>query len=71
MTGNTKGGGPPKLSIKDKLTITLKYYRERRAMESAGAEYGVSKSAVCESIQCTLKRDKPFKAYPCGKSGVL
>jgi hypothetical protein len=59
-----KGGSPPKLSVKDKLTITLKYYREYRTMESVGAEYGVSKSTVCESIQWaedTLSRDKTFK----------
>jgi hypothetical protein len=45
------GGAPPKLSVKDKLTITLKYLREYRTMESIGADYGVTKSTVCESIQ--------------------
>jgi predicted DNA-binding protein YlxM (UPF0122 family) len=44
-------GSPPQLTVEDKLYITLKYLREYRTMESIGAEYGVGKSAVCESIQ--------------------
>jgi hypothetical protein len=58
------GGSPPKLAVKDKLTVTLKYLREYRTMESIGADYGVSKSTVCESIQWvenTLAKDKTFK----------
>ena len=58
------GGSPPKLAVEDKLTITLKYLREYRTMESIGADYGVSKSTVCESIQWvenTLAEDKTFK----------
>jgi len=58
------GGSPPKLTVKDKLTVTLKYLREYRTMESIGADYGVSKSTVCESIQWvenTLTEDKTFK----------
>jgi hypothetical protein len=58
------GGSPPKLSVADKLTITLKYLREYRTMESIGADYGVSKSTVCETIQWvenTLAKDKTFK----------
>jgi hypothetical protein len=58
------GGSPPKLTVKDKLTATLKYLREYRTMESIGADYGVSKSTVCESIQWvenTLNKDKTFK----------
>jgi hypothetical protein len=42
-----KGGSPAKLSLEDKLTMTLKYYREYRTMESIGADYGVSKSTIC------------------------
>ncbi|GHV08211.1 hypothetical protein FACS189485_19450 [Spirochaetia bacterium] len=60
---HTYGGSPPKLSIGDKLKITLKYLREYRTMESIGVDYGVSKSTVCETIQWvedTLKRDKTF-----------
>jgi hypothetical protein len=58
------GGSPPKLSVGDKLEITLKYLREYRTMESIGNDYGVSKSTVCESIQWvedTLVKDKTFK----------
>jgi hypothetical protein len=58
------GGSPPKLTVEDKLTVTLKYLREYRTMESIGADYCVSKSTVCESIQWvedTLIKDKTFK----------
>ena len=59
-----KGGKPPTLSVEDKLYITLKYLREYRTMESIGTEYGVVKSAVCESIRWvedTLAKDKTFR----------
>ncbi|GHV10323.1 transposase [Spirochaetia bacterium] len=59
-----KGGKPPRLTVEDKLYITLKYLREYRTMESIGAEYGVGRSAVCESIQWvedTLAKDKTFR----------
>jgi hypothetical protein len=59
-----KGGSPPKLTVKDKLTAALKYLREYRTMESIGADYIVSKSTICESIQWvenTLAKDKTFK----------
>ena len=59
-----KGGSPPKLSVEDKLMVTLKYLREYRTMEHIGYDYGVSKSTVCESIQWvenTLKKDSAFK----------
>jgi predicted DNA-binding protein YlxM (UPF0122 family) len=59
-----KGGSPPKLTVKDKLTVTLKYLREYRTMESIGADYSVSKSTICESIQwveSTLAKNKTFK----------
>jgi len=58
------GGSPTKLSVEDKLVVTLKYLREYRTMESIGADYGVSKSTVCESIQWvenTLLKDKTFR----------
>jgi len=58
------GGAPPKLSVKDKLTVTLKYLREYRTMESIAFDYGVRKSTVCESIQWvenTLEKDTTFK----------
>ena len=58
------GGAPPKLTVEDKLTVTLKYLREYRTMESIGVDYGVRKSTVCESIQWvenTLVKNKTFK----------
>jgi len=59
-----KGGGPPKMSVEDKLYAALKYLREYRTMESIGGDYGVSKSTICESIQWvenTLTKDGTFK----------
>jgi predicted DNA-binding protein YlxM (UPF0122 family) len=58
-----KGGKPPKLTVKDKLYITLKYPREYRTMDSIAAEYGVCKGTVCLSIQRvedTLVKDGTF-----------
>jgi len=58
------GGAPPILTVEDKLVVMLKYLREYRTMESIGADYGVSKSTICESIQWvenTLIKDKTFK----------
>jgi hypothetical protein len=46
-----KGGKPPKLTVEDKLHITLKYLREYRTMDSIAAEYGVCKGTICLSIQ--------------------
>jgi hypothetical protein len=46
-----KGGKPLKLTVKDKLDITLKYVREYRTMDSIAAEYGVCKGTGCLSIQ--------------------
>jgi hypothetical protein len=45
------GGRPVKLSVENRLMVTLKYLREYRTMEHIGADYGVSKSTVCEAIQ--------------------
>ena len=59
-----KGGGPPKMSVENKLYATLKYLREYRTMEHIGGDYGVSKSTICESIQWvenTLTADGTFK----------
>jgi hypothetical protein len=58
-----KGGKPPKLTVKDKLYITLKYLREYRTMDSIAVEYGVCKGTVCLSIQWvedTLVKDGAF-----------
>lgn len=58
------GGKPPKLSVEDKLKITLRYLREYRTMESIGADYGVCKGTICLSIKWvedTLKKSKGFQ----------
>ncbi|MDR1466723.1 MAG: transposase family protein [Treponema sp.] len=55
---------PAKLSIADKLTIALKYYREYRTMASIAADYRVSKSTVCQTIQWVedaLSQGETFK----------
>lgn len=48
---HAKGGKPPKLSVLDKLVITLGYYREYRTQQHIAFDYGVVKSAVCDSIK--------------------
>jgi hypothetical protein len=40
------GGCTPKLSIQDKLDITLQYLREYRTMEHIGVDWGVRKSTI-------------------------
>jgi hypothetical protein len=50
-TLHQKGGKPPKLTVEDKLYITLKYMREYRTMDSIAVEYGVCKGTVYLSIQ--------------------
>jgi hypothetical protein len=57
------GGKPPKLTVENKLCITLKYLREYRTMDSIAAEYGVCKGTVCLSVQWvedTLAADGAF-----------
>ena len=61
---HSKGGSPLKrLSVLDKLTITLEYYREYRTMRHIAFDYGVSKSMVHKSIhwvEDVLIRSKEF-----------
>jgi hypothetical protein len=57
------GGKPPKLSVRNKLEITLKYLREYRTMESIAHDYSVCKSTVCETVQWvedSLEKDTMF-----------
>ena len=57
------GGKPPKLTVEDKLYMTLKYLREYRTMDSIAAEYHVCKGTVCLSIhwvENTLAEDGTF-----------
>ena len=48
---HAKGGKKPKLSVLDKLVITLGYYREYRTQQHIAFDYGVVKSAICDSIK--------------------
>jgi len=45
------GGRPPRLSVLDKLVVTLGYYREYRTMEHIGFDYGIYKSTITISFQ--------------------
>ena len=58
-----KGGKPPKLSVLDKLIITLGYWREYRTYRNIGFDYGVLKTAIGDSIiwvENTLIKDGTF-----------
>ena len=57
------GGRPPRLSVLDKLVVTLGYYREYRTMEHIGFDYGVYKSTISDAIKWvedTLLQDGTF-----------
>ncbi len=47
---HARGGKPPKLSVLDKLIITLCYYREYRTMQHIGFDYEVTKGTICNRI---------------------
>ena len=50
--GHSRGGRPnSRLSVLDKLIITLGYYREYRTMRHIAFDYEVSKSMIHKSIQ--------------------
>jgi hypothetical protein len=58
-----QGGRPPRLSVLDKLVVTLGYYREYRTMHHIGFDYGVSKSRICDAVKWvedTLLQDGTF-----------
>lgn len=60
---HARGGKNPKLSVLDKLVITLGYYREYRAMKNIAFDYGVVKSTICDSInwvETTLIKNGTF-----------
>ena len=46
-----KGGRPPKLSVEDKLLITLAYYRDYSTQLKIGIEYCVSESCISKTIK--------------------
>ena len=45
------GGKPPKLSVLDKLVITLQYWREYRTYRHIAFDYGVSESNIFKTIR--------------------
>jgi len=45
------GGRPPKLSIENRLLMTLEYLREYRTYAHIGASYGLSESRAYENIR--------------------
>ena len=58
-----QGGKNPKLTVLDKLIITLRYYREYRTMKNIAFDYAVVKSTICDSInwvEQTLVKDGTF-----------
>ena len=60
---HSRGGRPPKLSVLDKLVITLIYFREYCTMKYLAFSCNVSKSTISESIdwvEKTLIRSKQF-----------
>ena len=61
-----QGGKPPKLSVIDKLVITLCYWREYRTYRHIAFDYGVGKSAIGDSVRWveeTLLADGSFYTY--------
>jgi hypothetical protein len=46
-----QGGRPPKLSVLDRLVITLGYYREYRTMAHIGFDYNISKSRISDAVK--------------------
>ena len=48
---HSQGGRPPRLSVLDKLVITLGYYRDYRTMENIAFDYDVSKSRVSDAVK--------------------
>jgi predicted DNA-binding protein YlxM (UPF0122 family) len=46
-----QGGRPPKLSVLDRLVITLGYYREYRTMAHIAFDYDISKSCISEAVK--------------------
>jgi hypothetical protein len=57
-------GNQPKLTVGNKLTITIKHLTEYQTMESSEVDYCVSKNTVYEImlwVNNTLSSDKTFK----------
>ena len=66
------GGRKSKLSIEDRLLLTLEYLREYRTYFHIGQSYGLSESnayKICRFVEDTLIKDKRF-SLP-GKKALL
>jgi len=58
-----QGGRPPRLSVLDKLVITLGYYHDYRTMQNIAFDYDVSKSRISDAVKWveeTLIKDGTF-----------
>jgi len=58
-----RGGRPPRLSVLDKLIVTLGYYHDYRTMNNIAFDYGVSKSRISDAVkwvETTLVKDGTF-----------
>jgi len=60
---HTQGGRPPRLSVLDKLIVTLGYYHDYRTMQNIAFDYDVSKSRISDAVKWvegTLVKDGTF-----------
>jgi len=58
-----QGGRPSRLSVLDKLVVTLGYYHDYRTMSNIAFDYDVSKSRISDGVKWvenTLIRDGSF-----------
>ena len=58
-----QGGRPPRLSVLDKLVVTLGYYHDYRTMQNIAFDYDVSKSRISDAVKWveeTLIKDGMF-----------
>lgn len=58
-----QGGRPPRLSVLDKLVVTLGYYHDYRTMSNLAFDYDVSKSRISDAVkwvEFTLLQDGTF-----------
>lgn len=60
---HTQGGRPSRLSVLDKLVISLGYYHDYRTMQNIAFDYNVSKSRISDAVKWveeTLIKDGTF-----------
>ena len=60
-----RGGHPPKLSVLDRLVITLGYYRECRTMAHIGFDYDIPKSCISEAVKWVENTLLKAAFFPC------